>query len=142
MPQILIADDSPSVRQLMRAMLQPEGYAMSEVVDGAEALTALRAAGAPMVVLLDYEMPNLTGEDVLRAVVDDGEGQLAANEFIVVSAHAGLFPESFIDLVRHLSIRVLGKPFDREQLVPLVAQAVVRLTAPHEDIFSEQQADD
>ena len=88
------------------------------------------------------EVANLTGEDVLRAVVDDGEGQLAANEFIVVSAHAGLFPESFIDLVRHLSIRVLGKPFDRETLVPLVAQAVVRLTAPREDIFAQEQADD
>jgi CheY-like chemotaxis protein len=139
MPQVLIADDSPSIRQLVRAMLQPEGYAMQEATDGAEALTALRAAAAPMVVLLDYEMPNLNGEDVLRAVADDGEGQLAANEYIVISAHAGTFPESFIDLLRHLSIRVLGKPFEREQLVPLVAQAVVRLTAPRENIFAQGQ---
>jgi CheY-like chemotaxis protein len=139
MPQVLIADDSPSIRQLVRAMLQPEGYAMQEATDGAEALTALRAAAAPMVVLLDYEMPNLNGEGVLRAVADDGEGQLAANEYIVISAHAGTFPESFIDLLRHLSIRVLGKPFEREQLVPLVAQAVVRLTAPRENIFAQGQ---
>lgn len=142
MPEILIADDSPSMRQLVRAMLQSEGYAMREVADGAEALTALREADEPMVVLLDYEMPNLTGEDVLRAVADDGEGTLAANEYIVVSSHAGTFPESFIDLLRHLSIRVLGKPFERDQLAPLVAQAVVRLTAPKEDIFSQGQAEE
>jgi CheY-like chemotaxis protein len=139
MPQVLIADDSPSIRQLVRAMLQPEGYAMQEATDGAEALKALRAAAAPMVVLLDYEMPNLNGEEVLRAVADDGEGLLAANEYIVISAHAGTFPESFIDLLRHLSIRVLGKPFEREHLVPLVAQAVLRLTAPREDIFAQGQ---
>jgi len=142
MPEILIADDSPSMRQLVRAMLQSEGYTMHEVVDGAEALSALRVAGEPMVVLLDYEMPNMTGEDVLRAVADDGEGPLAANEYIVVSSHAGTFPESFIDLLRHLSIRVLGKPFERDQLAPLVAQAVVRLTAPKEDIFAQGQADE
>lgn len=142
MPQILIADDSPSIRQLVRAMLQPEGYAMHEAADGAEALTALRAADVPMVVLLDYEMPNLNGEDVLRAVADDGEGPLAANEYIVISAHAETFPESFIDLLRHLSIRVLAKPFEREQLVPLVAQAVVRLTAPRENIFAQGQSEE
>jgi CheY-like chemotaxis protein len=142
MPRILIADDSSTMRQLMRAMLQPEGYVMQEATDGAEALAALRSADAPMVVLLDYEMPNLTGEDVLRAVAEDGDGPLSANEYIVVSAHAGTFPESFIDLLRHLSIRILAKPFEREQLVPLVAQAVVRLTAPREDIFAQGQAEE
>ena len=142
MPDILIADDSLTMRQLIRAMLQPEGYAMYEASDGAEALTALRAAAGPMVVLLDYEMPNMNGEAVLRAVAEEGEGRLAANEYIVVSAHAGTFPETFIGLVRHLSIRVLGKPFEREQLVPLVAQAIVRLTAPREDIYSMGQADE
>ncbi|HEV8190515.1 MAG TPA: response regulator [Ktedonobacterales bacterium] len=142
MPQILIADDSPSIRQLVRAMLQSEGYTLQEATDGAEALTVLRAADAPMVVLLDYEMPNLTGEGVLRAVADDSKGLLAANEYIVISAHADTFPESFIDLLRHLSIRVLKKPFEREQLVPLVAQAIVRLTAPREDIFAQGQSEE
>jgi two-component system chemotaxis response regulator CheY len=142
MPQILVADDSPIIRQLVRAMLEPAGYELKEAADGVEALTVLRAASAPMVVLLDYEMPDLNGEGVLRAVAADGTGPLAANEFIVISSHAGTFPPSFIDLLRHLSIRILGKPFERDQLVPLVAQAVTRLTAPKEDLFAQGSADE
>ena len=129
MRQILVADDSLSLRQMVRAMLEPEGYALAEAADGAQALVALRAHSGRLVVLLDYQMPNMNGEDVLREVISAGP-PLSTHEYLVISANASTFPDSFIDLLRHLSLRVIPKPFTREALVSAVAQAVERLDSP------------
>ncbi|HLZ22068.1 MAG TPA: response regulator [Ktedonobacterales bacterium] len=129
MRQILLADDSLSIRQMIRAMLEPEGYFLIEATDGVEALAAMRMYTEPLVVLLDYQMPNMDGEDVLREVIGAGP-PLSTHEYLVVSANASTFPDSFIDLLRHLSLRVIPKPFTRETLVTAVAQAAERLDAP------------
>lgn len=129
MRQILLADDSLSIRQLVRSMLEPEGYALIEAADGVEALAAMRANSEPLVVLLDYQMPNMDGEDVLREVIGSGP-PLSTHEYLVISANASTFPDSFIDLLRHLSLRVIPKPFSRDALVTAVAQATERLDAP------------
>lgn len=132
MRQILLADDSLSIRQMVRAMLEPEGYSLIEAADGVEALAALRACATPLVVLLDYQMPNMDGEDVLREVIAAGP-PLSTHEYLVISANASTFPDSFIDLLRHLSLRVIPKPFTRETLVSAVAQAIERLDSPSEE---------
>src|SRR5262249_60832990 len=66
---ILVVDDDPSIRELLRQDLEAEGYAVREARDGAEALAAMRAA-RPGLVLLDIMMPGLNGFD-LAAVVRD-----------------------------------------------------------------------
>jgi len=129
MTDVLVVDDSLTLRQLIRAVLEPAGYAVSEATDGNEGLAALREASSPLVVLLDYQMPNMDGMEVLQAVVDAG-GPLLAHDFIVISANQATFPDVFIDLLRHLSIRVLAKPFDREVLLAAVGQAAERLASP------------
>ncbi len=82
-----------------------------------------------MVVLLDYQMPHLDGMGVLQAVTDAG-GPLLAHDYIVISANQATFPSAFIDLLRHLSIRVLAKPFERDVLLATVEQAAERLASP------------
>ncbi len=129
MTQVLVIDDSFTLRQLIRATLEPAGYRVSEASDGEEGLAALRSSLEPLVVLLDYQMPNMDGMQVLQAVRESG-GQLLAHDYIVISANQATFPNIFIDLLRHLSIRVLPKPFEREALLATVAQAAERLAAP------------
>ncbi|WIG60678.1 MAG: hypothetical protein OJF49_003426 [Ktedonobacterales bacterium] len=129
MTHVQVIDDSSSLRQLVRAMLEPEGYTVAEAENGAEGLERLRAAEQPMVVLLDYQMPVLDGAGVLTAVSADG-GALLGHEYIVISANTSTFPESFIELLRSLSIRILPKPFDHAALVTVVSQAKERLDAP------------
>jgi len=131
MTHVLVVDDSDTTRQLLRAMLEPQGYVVSEAVDGVQALAVLRTATEPMVVALDYQMPNLDGAGVLDAVAQEG-GALARHEFLVLSANVATFPESFIELLRHLSIRILSKPIDRPLLLAVVAQAAERLHAPQD----------
>ena len=129
MTQVLVVDDSLTLRQLIRAILEPAGYHVIEAADGVEGLATLRAHVDPMVVLLDYQMPNLDGMGVLQAVTDSG-GPLLAHDYIVISANQATFPSVFIDLLRHLSIRVLAKPFERDVLLATVEQAAERLAAP------------
>lgn len=64
-PEILVVDDSAAIRGYVIALLSQAGYRVREAVDGAGALAALEAS-VPDVVLLDVEMPGLSGFDVLR----------------------------------------------------------------------------
>ena len=129
--KVLVVDDSETMRQVVHQMLEPQGYILSEATDGVEALAALRAASEPLVVLLDYRMPNMDGWQVLKEVEAAGH-TLAMHEFIVITADISTFPSAYIDMLRHISIRILAKPFTKEVLTDTVAQAVERLSSPPE----------
>jgi type IV pilus assembly protein PilB len=62
---LLLADDDAAMRRLLRTVLEREGYAIIEAKDGLE---ALEAAGKHAIdlVILDHDMPNLTGLGVLE----------------------------------------------------------------------------
>ncbi len=64
---ILIADDSVSIRQSIITTLNHEGYDVKEAVDGLQTLEQL-SKETPDLLLLDVEMPNLNGYDVLNII--------------------------------------------------------------------------
>jgi CheY-like chemotaxis protein len=69
--RILIADDKASSRELVRTILENLGYVIEEAVDGMQALEAVHTS-PPDLVLLDLQMPRLTGQEVLaRLRADD-----------------------------------------------------------------------
>ncbi len=71
--RILVADDEPTSRLLMRAALEKSGFAAALAVDGEDALRQFRANPCDM-VMLDVEMPGMDGYQVcaaLRAEVGD-----------------------------------------------------------------------
>jgi two-component system chemotaxis response regulator CheY len=139
MTQVLVVDDSETMRQLLRSMLEPQGYSVLEAADGVLGLEALRASDVPMVVLLDYRMPNMDGWQVLQTVASSG-APLTRHEFIVISTDASTFPSDFIELLRHMSIRILPKPFGQPVLTAAVAQAAERLSLPPEPWLPEADA--
>jgi len=63
-PLVLIVDDSRAVRAFVRELLEKVGYAVIEADDGIKGLEAISTSN-PDVVLLDIEMPNKTGLEVL-----------------------------------------------------------------------------
>ncbi len=63
--KVLVADDEPQIRDLLRLYLENEGYEVSEAEDGAEALRLLRA-WKPDLCVLDIMMPKMDGYQVLR----------------------------------------------------------------------------
>ena len=72
MPALLVADDSPSVRSLLRDYFEGQGYVVLTAADGAEALATAREI-RPDLVLLDVMMPEMDGFDVVRQLRRDGE---------------------------------------------------------------------
>lgn len=73
MIRVLIADDSRVMRQIVIRTLRQAGYDwdVREAADGQEALEAVRA-DEPDVVLSDWNMPNLTGIELLRRLRAEG----------------------------------------------------------------------
>ncbi len=69
-PSILVVDDSITTRTLEKSILEAHGYRVRIAVDGAEALTLLRAEKADLVIS-DVQMPRLDGFGLLEAIKKD-----------------------------------------------------------------------
>lgn len=60
MPTILVVDDEASIRELLRRILEPEGYTVALACDAVSALRAMAEHG-PQVVFIDVHMPGDDG---------------------------------------------------------------------------------
>jgi two-component system, cell cycle response regulator DivK len=86
--RILIADDKASSRELVRTILENFGYEVQEAEDGIKALEAIRN-GLPDLVLLDLQMPGLTGHEVLAQLRADEQFANLPVVALTASAMAG-----------------------------------------------------
>lgn len=68
--RILIADDDPDIRDVLKLTLSEENYEIIEAGDGEEALKIIRSKN-PDLVLLDYKMPKMDGRQVCLQVKQD-----------------------------------------------------------------------
>jgi DNA-binding response OmpR family regulator len=111
MSRILIAEDSPSIRLLLRRRLEKAGHEVTEARDGVEAIEATvgSQASKPDLVLLDAMMPNLDGNEALRVL----KSRTPETPVLMVSALSG--PEVSEDWA--LADGHLGKPIDFGELL-------------------------
>jgi two-component system alkaline phosphatase synthesis response regulator PhoP len=72
MAKVLIADDQPNMRQLVRLTLESGHFEILEAPDGDAALAVARAE-RPDLLFLDWTMPGLAGVEVCRALREDPE---------------------------------------------------------------------
>lgn len=68
--RVLVADDDPDLRDILRSVLEPAGFSVIEAEDGERALEAVRAQ-PPDLVILDYMMPRMTGPQVCERLKRD-----------------------------------------------------------------------
>ena len=113
---ILICDDEPSLRELMRIALDGD-YDFVEAESARQAIEVVRER-TPDLLLLDVMMPGQSGLDVLEVVRSDPE--LETMPVVVVSAFSS-------DADRRTALaaganRFLAKPFDPDDLVSLVEE--------------------
>lgn len=80
---VLVVDDDPMKRQLLRMILERAGFMISEAADGLEALQAL-AAATPDLMTLDVMMPRMDGITVCERVRENPE--MATLPIIMMSA--------------------------------------------------------
>ena len=122
MASILIADDSPPMRTLLRATLGAGDHDVVEARDGDEAL-ALLAVHRPVVAVLDVTMPGRSGLQVCSAVRADPA--LATRGLVVISAN-GLESDARAALAAGAD-RFLPKPFSPRKLLDTVTTLAAEL---------------
>jgi two-component system, chemotaxis family, chemotaxis protein CheY len=112
--RVLVVDDSPAMRSVIRRVIQLSGFDVEEFLDasdGGQALCLLRREAID-VILTDINMPNVTGEQLLCAMREDEA--LRSKPVIVVSTDS---TERRIQRMLELGARgYVTKPFFPEAL--------------------------
>ncbi len=70
-PAVLVVDDEPQVRKVVRSVLEADGYTVTEAADGHAALLLLNSMGGPRgphLMVLDVMMPGIDGIEVCRQI--------------------------------------------------------------------------
>lgn len=83
---VLVVDDDPAVRDTVALSLRLEGYVVRTAENGLDALLALRTESRTDAIVLDLEMPVMTGWELRTAQL--GDPALAAIPVLVLSASA------------------------------------------------------
>lgn len=116
-PLIAVVDDEESVRRALGRMLTASNFETLVFGSGREFLDSL-AGRRPDCVILDYQMPGLTGRDVQRHLA---RAQITM-PIIVVTAHDQ--PELREQCLADGAIAYLSKPLQRERLVAVIQRAI------------------
>ncbi len=115
--RVLIADDDPQIRALLRRVLAGEGHLLREAEDGEAALASFREHGADL-ILSDLQMPRMDGLRLLRAA-KEADDSVA---FLILTG-AGTMHDA-IEALRLQADDYLVKPFDVEEVVLAVRRAL------------------
>ena len=111
---ILVCDDDPSLRELVRAVLGTR-YRFVEAADGAEALDLTREI-RPDLIVLDVMLPGLSGIEVLQAIRTDAD--LHDLKVVVITAWSHAEMEAEVAGAD----RFVSKPFDPDDLSKAVEE--------------------
>jgi DNA-binding response OmpR family regulator len=116
---ILVIDDSPTILKLVELSLTKAGYHVVTAENGEQGLEAAQAHH-PDLILLDYLLPDLKGDDVCRAMTS--QATLAGIPIIVMSARGEELSECFSVLSN--VVNIISKPFAPEALLAVVVHTL------------------
>jgi DNA-binding NtrC family response regulator len=114
---VLIVDDEPVIREVLRSVLGKAGFATLEAATAAEGL-ALVASDAVDLVLLDLMLPDRPGLEVLAEL----KARQPELPVVVITAYSSV--ETAISAMREGAFHYVPKPFRNEEVVHVVRQAL------------------
>jgi CheY-like chemotaxis protein len=112
--RILVVDDDLDMREAIRDTLSDAGYETIEVSDGQSALDFLRANPVPAVILLDWNMAPMSGQELMKQI--EGDPILAKIPVVLLTADARAPEKS--EGSRHVDC--LMKPVDLRTLFEIL----------------------
>jgi DNA-binding NtrC family response regulator len=115
--RILVADDEAKIRKVMTMLLRDEGYEVLDVNGGVSAVNEAEWFH-PDVVLLDQQMPDMTGMDALKQI----KSKYPATVIIIVTAHGSV--ALAVNAIKEGAYDFIEKPFDNDQLLLTVRRAL------------------
>ena len=118
-PTVLIVDDDPDIRMLLRDLFMREGFRVDVATDGAAAITFLEHNEPPSAILLDLLMPGILGSSVL-AYIGSKPG-LESVPVAIISSSPPLAPRGY---------QLFKKPLRFAPLLEFVRKACELSAAP------------
>lgn len=115
--RILIVDDEPSIRMVLRAHLTRSGYDVTATENGAEAIAMLRNEDYHLVVS-DLRMPVVGGMELLNHCNETYPGL----PVILITAHGTV--DSAVEAIKKGAQDYVTKPFDSDELMPIIEKAL------------------
>lgn len=121
---ILIVDDEKQIRELFAEALSKQGYRVTRLDNGGEALRLMQEGGAPVdLVITDQTMPQMTGIDLIRKLRESGNNV----PVVLCSGYSELLTDG---LMQELDIaRYLNKPVRIGELLATIDEVLVRQQA-------------
>jgi DNA-binding NtrC family response regulator len=117
-PHILVVDDEPDIRRLVREILEDEGYAVTVAKDGGSARDAI-ASRMPNLVLLDIWMPDVDGISLLKEFLEKNHLRCPV---IMMSGHGTV--EAAVESTRLGAFDFIEKPLSLAKLLVTVERAL------------------
>ena len=114
---ILIADDDDSIRFVLEKALQKEGYRTFSARNGKETVDLLRSEAIDT-IFLDIFMPDINGLDLIEELQEINK----AASIIIITAHGTT--QTAIEAAKRHAYDYVTKPFDLQEIMPLVSRAV------------------
>ena len=131
--RLLIVDDEEAARYGMRRALSTLGYEVSEA-ESAEVARALMKQQAPDLMLLDVNLPGLTGLEFLRELREiDSEAPLV----IIITAHGS--ERMAVEAVKAGAHDYISKPFELDDLRLVIKNAAETLSLRRENLSLRKQ---
>ncbi len=129
---ILIVDDEPFNLDLLEQELTDLGHATERATNGSEALRQVEKT-TPALVLLDYQMPDMNGIEVLRAIRKDNQDL----PVVIITAHGSI--ERAVEAIKAGADDFITKPFDPEHLALVVRKSLERAQLKSDVEFFAQE---
>ena len=124
--KVLVADDEPALRKLLKTNMELEGYETLEASNGAEVLECVERDN-PDIILLDIMMPVMDGWEVMTALAANPE---YSQKVILVSAKAS--DDAQLQGWELGADEYITKPFDLDSLLQRVRDVAARSEAESE----------
>jgi len=108
--KILVVDDEPSIRRYLQTLLEVDGYHVSSVASGKEAVETISAGARPDLVILDVLMPEMDGLATLNALMQTDRN------LNVIMLSCSNEVSTVVEAIRLGALDYLTKPFEKSEL--------------------------
>ena len=137
--KILVVDDDPDIVTVLQDRLEAQGYETVTAEDGARALELIDR-DPPRLMLLDLEMPRLSGLELLKRLAEANRtGPGRDLSIIVMTAHGTV--AAAVEAMKYGAYDFVTKPFDMDHLAIVIGKALERESLKREVAYLRSEVD-